>query len=222
MEHRTLEITLQHAKNLGKVKYFGKMAVYAVVSISDEHDELNDVIKQSPVDHNGDTRPTWNFPIKFKVGEEALQGDSLTLRFNLLCQRYYGDVDVGGAEISIKKLLNGPVTAAATADGWRSMRISVINVRGERHGQLSFSYKFSGGTIPPPPPLPSSSSDPPPPPPSQGTDWTKILTGITNATEKIVVCVVNGVVELGEIFIIYGCISNIVNLIFKYIIIYLY
>lgn len=197
----TLKIKLKHATGLGRVKCWGKMAVYAVISVSND-DQNGRPYAESPVDRIGDTKPTWNFTPEdpLTVTETELRGDSLTLRFKLLCQRYYGNVDVGSAEISVKSLLNDQ--SAAADDGWRPTSIPVIKPRGGRQGLLSFSYKFNRGTIQPPSsssaPSSSSSNPLPPPPPSRGVDWTKILTGMTSATENISVCIINGFIKIGE------------------------
>ncbi|KAH6769717.1 hypothetical protein C2S52_014520 [Perilla frutescens var. hirtella] len=143
MERRTLEIKLEHAEDLSSVKFIGKMAVYAVVSVSDEHNDVLSLKNKSPVDHEGDTAPTWNFPMKFKVDEAALKMDCLTLRFKLVCRWCLGDTDVGDVEVSLKDLFDHPV---ADTDGWRCMSQPVRKPDGIPQGRLSFSYKFTHST----------------------------------------------------------------------------
>ncbi|KAH6808716.1 hypothetical protein C2S51_026499 [Perilla frutescens var. frutescens] len=144
MERRTLEIKLERAEGLSSVKFIGKMAVYAVVSVSDEHNDVLSLKNKSPVDHEGDTAPTWNFPMKFKVDEAALKMDCLTLRFKLVCRWCLGDTDVGDVEVSLKDLFDHPVKAGT--DGWRCMSQPVRKPNGIPQGRLSFSYKFTHST----------------------------------------------------------------------------
>ncbi|KAH6831793.1 hypothetical protein C2S53_004333 [Perilla frutescens var. hirtella] len=183
-QYRTLEIKLQHAEDLASVILFRKMAVYAVVSISDEQN--NSIHKaKSPVDGDGHTNPTWNFPMKFKVGEAALQMNCLTLRFKLVCQRmtYFGDVDVGDVEVPIKELLDSPTSAGA--DGWRCASHPVTKPGGipDHKARLTFSYKFGEKTGSPAPPGSSSSN---------GTDWRPF----TDAGVKIVEAFLKFVIDL--------------------------
>ncbi|KAK6161147.1 hypothetical protein DH2020_004528 [Rehmannia glutinosa] len=114
MEYRNLEITLQYAKDLNKVNFITKMDVYAVVSISGGDTNSKQKTK-TPVDHDGDANPTWNFPMKFTVDEAALQMNRLTLDFQLICERAFGDKDVGEVHVPVKELLDSP--AKPGADG---------------------------------------------------------------------------------------------------------
>ncbi|KAL0457391.1 UNVERIFIED_CONTAM: protein SRC2 [Sesamum latifolium] len=114
MECRTLDITLQYAKDLNKVNFITKMDVYAVVSISGG-DKNSKQKTKTPVDHDGDDNPTWNFPMKFTVDEAALQMNRLTLDFKLICERALGDKDVGEVHVPIKELLDSPAKPGPTA-----------------------------------------------------------------------------------------------------------
>lgn len=172
MERPTLEIKLDHAEGLCSVKFFGKMDIYAVVSISDEHNDRLSLKNKSPVDVGGDTTPVWNFMMKFKVDEAALQTDSLTLRFKLTCQQgFLGDAAVGDAEISVKHLFDLSAKAAA-AGAWSCTTLPVRKPDGIPQGNLSFSYKFSEKTASHAPP------PPPPPPPTVGDSWYVKVLGI--------------------------------------------
>ncbi|KAL0414719.1 UNVERIFIED_CONTAM: protein SRC2 [Sesamum radiatum] len=144
MEYRTLDITLQHAKDLNKVNFITKMDVYAVVSISGG-DKNSKQKTKTPVDHDGDDNPTWNFPMKFTVDEAALQMNRLTLDFKLICERALGDKDVGEVHVPIKELLDSP--AKPGADGKQFVSYQVRKPSGKPKGQLSFSYQFSEKTV---------------------------------------------------------------------------
>ncbi|KAL2229771.1 protein SRC2-like [Sesamum indicum] len=144
MEYRTLDITLQYAKDLNKVNFITKMDVYAVVSISGG-DKNSKQKTKTPVDHDGDDNPTWNFPMKFTVDEAALQMNRLTLDFKLICERALGDKDVGEVHVPIKELLDSP--AKPGADGKQFVSYQVRKPSGKPKGQLSFSYQFSEKTV---------------------------------------------------------------------------
>ncbi|XP_057772264.1 protein SRC2-like [Salvia miltiorrhiza] len=154
METRTLEITLQSGRDLNKVNLITKMDVYAVVSISGG-DKSSKQKTRTPVDHDGDANPTWNFTMKFTVEEAALQMNRLTLDFKLVCERALGDKDVGEVNVPIKELLDSPATAAA--DGKKFVSYQVRKPSGKPKGQLTFSCKFSEKTA-------AASSAPPYPP----------------------------------------------------------
>ncbi|KAL8485025.1 hypothetical protein ACS0TY_027358 [Phlomoides rotata] len=144
MESRNLEITLQSAKDLASVNLFTKMDVYAVVSISGG-DKNSKQKTKTPVDHDGDANPTWNFTMKFTVDEAALQMNRLTLDFKLVCERALGDKDVGEVRVPIKELLDSPVKAGG--DGKQFVSYQVRKPSGKPKGQLAFSYQFSGKTL---------------------------------------------------------------------------
>lgn len=145
MEYRTLEITLQSAKDLNKVNLITKMDVYVVVQISGG-DKSSKQKTKTPVDHDGDANPTWNYAMKFTVDEAGLQTNRLTLDFKLVCERALGDKDVGEVSVPIKLLLDSQAKAAA--DGKQIVSYQVRKPSGKPKGQLSFSYNFSEKTAP--------------------------------------------------------------------------
>ncbi|EYU45555.1 hypothetical protein ABFS82_14G008900 [Erythranthe guttata] len=163
MENRTLEITIQNAKDLKKVNLITKMDAYVVVSISGGDKKWRQRTK-TPVDHDGDANPTWNFPMKFTVEEAALQQNRLIIDFNLVCQRALGDKDIGEVHVPIKELLDTPAKGGAAAAGKRFVSYQVKKPSGKPKGQLSFSYKFSEETTTSAPP---ASPPPSPPPPAE-------------------------------------------------------
>ncbi|KAL3829368.1 hypothetical protein ACJIZ3_018170 [Penstemon smallii] len=144
MEYRTLEINLQYANDLNNVNFITKMDVYAVVSISGG-DKNSKQKTKTPVDHDGGSNPTWNFPIKFTVDEKALQQNRLALEFKLICDRALGDKDVGEVHVPIKELLDSP--AKGGADGKRFVSYQVRKPSGKPKGQLTFSYQISDKTV---------------------------------------------------------------------------
>ncbi|KAD6453810.1 hypothetical protein E3N88_08516 [Mikania micrantha] len=75
MADRSLELTIISAKGLKKVNLVGKMDVYAVVYINGAVNQ--DQKQKTPVDKDGDSNPTWNYPMKFQINEsDALQNRS--------------------------------------------------------------------------------------------------------------------------------------------------
>ncbi|KAL6548262.1 hypothetical protein OROGR_008683 [Orobanche gracilis] len=147
MDYRTLDLTIQYAKDLNKVNLFTKMRVYAVVSISGG-DKNSKQKTKTPVDRSGDDNPTWNFPMKFTVGEAALQNNALALEFKLVCARTLGDRDVGGVRVPIKELLDSTAKPTGT-DGKQLVSYQVRKPSGKPKGQLAFSYEFGEKTVRP-------------------------------------------------------------------------
>ncbi|KAL9161347.1 hypothetical protein ABFS82_07G015900 [Erythranthe guttata] len=140
MDYRNLEITLQDAKDLNKVNLISKMDVYVVVSISGG-DKKSKQKTKSPVDHDGDANPKWNFTMNFKVDESGLQANRLTLDFKLVCERALGDKDVGEVSVPIKELLDSP--ARPGGDGKHFVSYQVRKPNGKPKGQIAFSYQLS-------------------------------------------------------------------------------
>ncbi|KAL6522827.1 hypothetical protein OROHE_016674 [Orobanche hederae] len=147
MEYRTLDITIQYARDLNKVNLFTKMAVYAVVSISGG-DNNSKQETRTPVDRAGGDNPTWDFPMKFTVEEAALQNNALALEFKLVCKRTLGDKDVGGVRVPIKELLDSTAKPTGT-DGKQLVSYQVRKPSGKPKGQLAFLYKFGEKTVRP-------------------------------------------------------------------------
>ena len=139
MEYRTLDITLQSARDLNNVNLISKMDVYAVVSISGG-DKSSNQKTRTPVDHDGNASPTWNFQMSFKLDEAALQTNRLTLDFKLVCERALGDKDVGAVSVPIKELFDTPDKAA---EGQQFVSYQVRKPSGKPKGQLSFSDRKS-------------------------------------------------------------------------------
>uniref|UniRef100_A0A5B7A254 Putative cytokinesis protein sepA-like n=1 Tax=Davidia involucrata TaxID=16924 RepID=A0A5B7A254_DAVIN len=177
MEYRSLEINIISAKDLKNVNFINKMDVYVVVSISGDQRTK----QKTPVNRDGDSNPTWNFPMKFTVDESAAQQNRLTLMFKLRCERSLGDKDIGEVHVPIKELLDN------VGDGkMQFLSYQVRKPSGKPKGQLNLSYKFgekvaAAGAVataaksdepvtayPAPATLAGPSSAYPPPPPYAG------------------------------------------------------
>ncbi|CAN4091697.1 unnamed protein product [Withania somnifera] len=139
MEYRTLEITVMSGKDLNKVNLITKMDVYVVVSITGADDDRSNQKIKTHVDHDGDNNPTWNFPIKFTIDENAAVQNRLHLVFKLRCQRALGDKDIGEVNVPIKELLESPNTTGNK----QFVSYQIRKPSGKPKGQLTFSYQFS-------------------------------------------------------------------------------
>lgn len=132
---RALDVKVVSAKHLKDVNFISKMDVYVVVSIAG--DSKKQKVK-TPVDHDGGSNPTWNFPVNFTVDESLARQNRLSLVFKLKSERTLGDKDIGDVVVPVKELLDAP------ADG-KSQQFVSYQVRtpsGKPKGELHFSYKF--------------------------------------------------------------------------------
>jgi hypothetical protein len=137
MEHRTLEINVISAKDLKDVNLFSKMDVYVAVSLTG--DSQNKQKAKTKVDRDGSTSPSWNFPMKFTIGESAAKQNQLTLVFTLRCDRTLGDKDVGEVHVPVKELLD----SAGDGNSMQFVSYQVRKPSGNPQGVLNISYKFS-------------------------------------------------------------------------------
>ncbi|XP_018826023.2 protein SRC2-like [Juglans regia] len=138
MEYSTLELNVISARDIKDVKYlFSKMDVYVVVSLSGSKQKI-----KTNVDRDGDTSPSWNFPMKFIIDDSAASRNLLTLEFKLRRGRSLGgDKDIGEVYVPIIELLN------STGDSKSNIQFvsyQVTRPSGKPKGVLNFSYKFSG------------------------------------------------------------------------------
>ncbi|KAK6146173.1 hypothetical protein DH2020_020042 [Rehmannia glutinosa] len=117
------------------------MNVYVVVSICGG-DKNSKQKTKTPADHDGGANPTWGFPMKFTVEEVALQQNRLMLEFKLICERAFGDRDIGEVHVPIKELLDSP--AKGGAGGMKFVSYQVRKPNGKPKGHLTFSYQFIG------------------------------------------------------------------------------
>ncbi|KAL7217520.1 hypothetical protein ACSBR2_010886 [Camellia fascicularis] len=98
--HRNLLILVISPEGLERVIPFEKMEVYVIVSISGGGKK-----RMVVVDTVGDTNPTWNIPISFKVKEETVANQILMV--DLRCCAPTGsdsDKDIGEVLVQVKDL----------------------------------------------------------------------------------------------------------------------
>nr|GEX26988.1 hypothetical protein [Tanacetum cinerariifolium] len=111
------------------------MDVYAVAYISGSNEETQK--HKTPVDKDGDSNPTWNFPMKFTINESLALQNRLTLVVKIKTEGMFGDKDVGEVHVPVKELLqgfNGKVV--------QFVSYQVRKPSGKPKGELAFSYKF--------------------------------------------------------------------------------
>ncbi|MFS7959504.1 putative C2 domain-containing protein [Helianthus anomalus] len=138
--HKTLDLTLVSAKGLKKAgSIFGKLHVYAVVSISGTGYKVQKF--KTPIHKDGGSDPTWNFPMKFTVNEAAGLENRLTLVVKIKGARMFLDKNLGEVRVPIKELLQGVKPEEKTV---QNVSYEVRGRYGELEGVVSLSYKFGG------------------------------------------------------------------------------
>ncbi|KAJ9555905.1 hypothetical protein OSB04_010519 [Centaurea solstitialis] len=152
MERRTLDLNLISAKQLKNVSLFGRMDVYAVVSISGTVEKL-----RTPVIKGGGPNPTWKSPMKLTFDEAAAMHYGLKLVIKIKAIGMFTNWKLGQVKVPIKELME-----SVKSDGilmqfvsYRLRRPSGKTMKGE----VRFSYKFgeifsANAFNPPPPPHP--------------------------------------------------------------------
>ncbi|KAL7597108.1 hypothetical protein Lser_V15G27973 [Lactuca serriola] len=136
MEYRTLDLTLVSAKGIKKASLIGKPDVYAVVYISGARSNQK---LRTPVDKDGGSDPTWNFPLSFTVDEAAGLQNRLTLVVKIKAVGIFSDKNLGEVRVPIKELLEGVSIEGKTQ---QLVSYQVRTKSGKTKGFLSFSYKF--------------------------------------------------------------------------------
>ncbi|XP_047961815.1 protein SRC2 homolog [Salvia hispanica] len=138
MECRKFEIIIVSADNLPDVRSFGRMKVYAEVSINGEPDTS----RLTTVDTEGETNPRWNFPLEYTIEEASLQNPELVVGVKLYCERTLGDRYIGEVNISVKGLFDyGP----------RGENVLSYTVDGAGNGKLNILYSFGNKFMAPKP-----------------------------------------------------------------------
>ncbi|XP_022856817.1 uncharacterized protein LOC111377900 [Olea europaea var. sylvestris] len=129
MECRKFDITLVSANNLPNVRDFGRMKVYAEVSING----ISKTAKKAEVDKKNECSPCWNCTIGYTIGERAVQQETgVEIAIKLFCKRTLGDRYIGEVKLPLKSLFeNGPT----------AQNISYV-VDGTASGTLVISYRF--------------------------------------------------------------------------------
>ncbi|XP_021281344.1 LOW QUALITY PROTEIN: protein SRC2-like [Herrania umbratica] len=108
---RPLEITINSAKGLKKVKHLSKMDVYVVVKISGDPSTE----QKTPLHKDGGTSPKWNHPMQFTINETLAQTNSLVITFKLICcPTFRGDKEIGEAQVSVRELLDNAGNSNST------------------------------------------------------------------------------------------------------------
>ena len=156
MDLKQLEITLNSAKGLKRVKHLHAMNVYAVVTISSNPQTE----QRTPVDKGGGTNPMWNYTMKFTIDEAVAKMNYLFLNIKLMCHSSFrSDKEIGEVLVPVKELLD----KAEEPNLVKYMRNQVRKPSGKPKGELNFSFKFEDMTITAYPPRVSTSSPYPPP-----------------------------------------------------------
>ncbi|XP_074583285.1 protein SRC2-like [Curcuma longa] len=150
--YRTLEVKLISAKELKNVNVFGKMDVYAVVSIVG----LPWSPRRTHTDKKGGKKPSWNATLRFVVPVDPAASASLVLHVALRSEGFLGDRKIGYVQIPVKELLAKGGDKDSTHFG--SYRVRRPN-SGKPKGVINLSYKF----LDPPGEAGSSASASPPP-----------------------------------------------------------
>uniref|UniRef100_A0A5B6YU67 C2 domain-containing protein n=1 Tax=Davidia involucrata TaxID=16924 RepID=A0A5B6YU67_DAVIN len=148
MEYRPLDITVISADDLKNVNIFTMMDVYVVVSLSMTATTTatdSKTKRKTHIDKDGGSSPRWNHRMKFSIEESTIaQQPNLSLLFQLMSDRFFGDRDIGQVSVPIRELLDSNSSAAAAVDN-NSERVVDYQVRtpsGKPKGTLKFSYKF--------------------------------------------------------------------------------
>ncbi|KAI3522383.1 hypothetical protein L1887_00121 [Cichorium endivia] len=136
MNYRTLELTLVSAKGIKKGSLVGKSDVYAVAYISGTTSNQK---LRTPVDKDGGSNPTWNFPMKFTIDEAAGLQNRLTLIIEIKAIGTFSDKNLGEVRVPIKELLEGVSTEGKAQ---KLVSYQVRKPSGTPKGYLSFSYNF--------------------------------------------------------------------------------
>ncbi|AEE75828.1 putative C2 domain-containing protein [Arabidopsis thaliana] len=157
MANLTLELNVYSAKDLENVNLITKMDVYAVVWITGDDSRKNHKEK-TPIDRTGESEPTWNHTVKFSVDQRLAHEGRLTLVVKLVCDRIFGDKDLGEVQVPVLELLHGSSSPSSNGDGQGMMRFVTYQVRtpfGKGQGSLTFSYRFDSPTFKPDQPVSS-------------------------------------------------------------------
>ncbi|XP_076929658.1 protein SRC2 homolog [Bidens hawaiensis] len=136
MECRVLDMTIISAKGLKKASLIGKMDVYAVVYVSGAGKSQK---LKTPVDKDGGSEPSWNFPMKLTIDEAAGLQNRTTLVVEIKHEGTFGDKEVGEVHVPIKELLEG-VSKEGKSEQFVSYQVRTPS--GKPKGNLNFSYKF--------------------------------------------------------------------------------
>ncbi|KAL2497238.1 soybean protein regulated by cold-2 [Abeliophyllum distichum] len=128
MECRKLDINLVSAKNLPDVRNYGRMKVYAEVSING----ISKTAIKTQDDKQNECNPSWNCSIVYTIGERAVQATNIDLVIKLFTKRTFGDRYIGEVKLALKSLFENGVSAQNVSHA----------VSGTTSGILNISYSF--------------------------------------------------------------------------------
>ncbi|KAL4570516.1 hypothetical protein LXL04_026172 [Taraxacum kok-saghyz] len=77
---------------------------------------------ETHVDKDGDSNPTWNYQMKFKIDESAALQNRLTLVVKIKTEGMFGDKDLGEVHVPIKELLEGALTGGKPLQFFHEVR----------------------------------------------------------------------------------------------------
>ncbi|KAK6159883.1 hypothetical protein DH2020_003264 [Rehmannia glutinosa] len=133
MEYRPLNLTLISAEGLKDVNLFGKMDVYAEVSIAGYPQSK----KKTPVDKNCGPNPKWNHKMEFIVDEPYLTKPGLNLFIQLKAEGTIGsDKEVGSATVPVHDLYK------PDSNEDRVVEYQIRTPSGKSKGSIKFSCRF--------------------------------------------------------------------------------
>ncbi|KAJ4820910.1 Calcium-dependent lipid-binding (CaLB domain) family protein [Rhynchospora pubera] len=130
MEIKSLEVTIISAKDLKKIKWFSKMSVYAIATISGA--DPADVRRTVP-DREGGRSPNWGTVVRFVI--RSLD-PHLALHIVLRAEGFLRDREVGAVSIPVKDLLESGASGVEQLVSYQVCRSS-----GRPKGVLNLSYK---------------------------------------------------------------------------------
>ncbi|KAJ3702019.1 hypothetical protein LUZ61_005724 [Rhynchospora tenuis] len=130
MEIKSLEVTIISAKDLKKIKWFSKMSVYAIATISGA--DPADIRRTIP-DREGGRSPNWGTVVRFVI--RSLD-PHLALHIMLRSEGFLRDREVGAVSIPVKDLLESGASGVEQLVSYQVCRSS-----GRPKGVLNLSYK---------------------------------------------------------------------------------
>ncbi|CAL5352334.1 unnamed protein product [Camellia sinensis] len=146
MEHLIpLVITNLSATELKDGRLFGRMKVYASVSISGGPPTGYNSVFRTHVDMEGNNNPRWNTVMDFRLHGPSLRNNLLLLNFNLYCRDTLDERFIGGVRVPINPLL-AMISGNRTAS--QPVRYPVTTSSGDVHGFINFCFGYGNSIRP--------------------------------------------------------------------------
>lgn len=137
MDFRSLDVTIISADDIKNVNLLFKMSVYVVVSILGQ----SKTKKKTHVHRKCGTSPRWNHRLKFAIDESALSNCSVSILFQLKCDRFFrSDKDIGEVSVPVHELLS---CVGENKSAEKVVDYQVRTPSGKPKGTFKFSYKFA-------------------------------------------------------------------------------